>query len=150
MCGPLLSSPNPIYEEYRYSARNTRREHGMLNEPCILSLPRNKEQHMNKPRHFNQLKQRYPAYFEALETLGETINEAGPLDARTSHLVQLAAAAASRSEGAVHSHARRAQDAGASEEEIHHALLSLTSTIGFPAVSAALSWVDDLNYIKGE
>ena len=105
---------------------------------------------MNKPQHFNQLKQRYPSYFEALETLGETINEAGPLDARTSHLVQLAAAAASRSEGAVHSHARRARDAGASTEEIHHTLLSLTSTIGFPAVSAALSWVDDLNYIKGE
>ena len=103
---------------------------------------------MNKPRHFNALKQRYPAYVEALERLGETVQELGPLDARTCHLIQLGAAAANGSEGAVHSHARRALEAGASSEDVHHALLSLTSTIGFPAVSAAISWVDDLQQMK--
>jgi alkylhydroperoxidase/carboxymuconolactone decarboxylase family protein YurZ len=60
------------------------------------------------------------------------------------HLVQLGAAAALRSEGAVHSHARRALEAGASAAEIHHALLLLTSTIGFPTVVAAMTWVDDI------
>jgi alkylhydroperoxidase/carboxymuconolactone decarboxylase family protein YurZ len=50
----------------------------------------------------------------------------------------------------VHSHARRALEAGATSIEIHHALLLLTSTIGFPAVSAAISWVDDLNNAGGE
>lgn len=103
---------------------------------------------MKKPKHFNSLKNRYPAYFDALEQLGETIQDAGPLDARTSHLIQLAAAAANRSEGAVHSHARRAVEAGATSEEIYHALLCLTSTIGFPAVSAAISWVDDLKEVQ--
>lgn len=96
------------------------------------------------PKHFNQLAERYPGYVEALERLGETVRSIGPLDERTCHLIQLAAAAASRSEGAVHSHARRALGAGATREEIHHALLCLTSTIGFPAVSAAMSWVDDV------
>jgi 4-carboxymuconolactone decarboxylase len=95
------------------------------------------------PRHFNEIQKRFPAYVDALERLGETVKSIGPLDARTCHLIQLAGAAASRSEGAVHSHARRALQAGATLDEIHHALLCLTSTIGFPAVSAALSWVDD-------
>ncbi len=69
---------------------------------------------------------------------------AGPLDDKTVHFVQLAAAAAVRSEGAVHSHVRRALAAGASAEEIRHALLALTSTIGFPNVTAAMSWAEDV------
>ena len=96
------------------------------------------------PKHFNQLTKRYPDYMAALERLGESVKQAGPLDPKTAELIQLAAAAAMRSEGAVHSHSRRAQDLGATREEIHHALLLLTSTIGFPTVSAAMSWADDV------
>jgi len=96
------------------------------------------------PKHFNQLAKRYPEYMTALEKLGECVKHAGPLDPKTAELIQLAAAAATRSEGAVHSHCRRAQDLGATREEIHHALLLLTSTIGFPTVSAALTWADDV------
>jgi alkylhydroperoxidase/carboxymuconolactone decarboxylase family protein YurZ len=44
----------------------------------------------------------------------------------------------------VHSHVRRAHEAGAKKEEIYHAIILLTSTIGFPAVSAAISWADDV------
>jgi alkylhydroperoxidase/carboxymuconolactone decarboxylase family protein YurZ len=44
----------------------------------------------------------------------------------------------------VHSHARRALKAGAKPDEVRHAIVLLTSTIGFPVVSAALSWVDDV------
>ena len=51
--------------------------------------------------------------------------------------VQLAAAAV-RSEGAVHSHTRRALAVGAQTDEIYHTLILLTSTIGFPNVLAAL------------
>jgi alkylhydroperoxidase/carboxymuconolactone decarboxylase family protein YurZ len=43
----------------------------------------------------------------------------------------------------VRSHAARALAAGATPEEIHHAIIVLTSTIGFPTVAAALSWIDD-------
>jgi alkylhydroperoxidase/carboxymuconolactone decarboxylase family protein YurZ len=80
----------------------------------------------------------------AVEQLGRAVKDAGPLDEKTGHLVQLAAASASSSEGAVHSHVRRALDAGASPQEIRHAVILLTSTIGFPRVAAALSWVDDV------
>ena len=68
----------------------------------------------------------------------------GRLDEKTAQLVQLAAAAASHSEGSVHSHARRALKAGATKAEIYHAIILLTSTIGFPGTSAALSWVYDV------
>ncbi|MBT8766969.1 carboxymuconolactone decarboxylase family protein [Metapseudomonas boanensis] len=93
---------------------------------------------------YRRFKSRFPDYFKAVEALGATVHRAGPLDERTIQLTQLAAAAAIRSEGAVHSHARRALEAGASLEDIHHALLVLTSTIGFPTVIAAMSWVEDV------
>jgi 4-carboxymuconolactone decarboxylase len=99
---------------------------------------------MPKPKHFQRLAKRYPDYTAAVEQLGETVKKAGPLEPKVCELVQLAAAVAAGSEGAVHSHARRAQQAGATPEEVQHTILLLTSTIGFPAVSAALSWVDDI------
>ncbi len=93
---------------------------------------------------YNALKNEQPALMDAVEALGAAAKQAGPLDARMAHLIQLGAAAAARSEGAVHSHVRRAMDAGASVEEVRHAVMLLTNTIGFPAMVAALSWVDDL------
>jgi len=96
------------------------------------------------PGFYLNSKKSYPEFFHALEALGEAARTAGPLDAKTVHLIQLAAAAAVRSEGSVHSHARRAVEAGASPEEICHALLAVTSTIGFPNVSAAMSWAQDV------
>ena len=98
---------------------------------------------MAKPKQYNRLAKRYPEYAAAVEKLGETVKKAGPLEPKVAELIQLAAAATTRSEGAVHSHARRALKAGATLDEVQHALLLLTSTIGFPAVSAALSWIDD-------
>lgn len=97
-----------------------------------------------KPKFYLSVGERYPEYFAAVESLGEAARRAGPLDDRTLHLIQLAAAAASRSEGAVHSHTRRALECGAKPEEIRHALLAITSTIGFPNVTAALSWANDV------
>jgi AhpD family alkylhydroperoxidase len=79
-----------------------------------------------------------------LEELGKAVRQHGPLDGKTAHLIQLAAAAAIQSEGSVHSHAHRAMENGATSEEIYHALLLLVSTIGFPRVAAAISWVDDV------
>jgi AhpD family alkylhydroperoxidase len=90
------------------------------------------------------MQKRYPDMMNALEALGAATTAAGPLDERTSQLIQLGAAAATRSEGAVHSHTRRALKAGASPDDVRHALVLLTSTIGFPNVVAALSWADDI------
>ncbi len=95
------------------------------------------------PKWYRFLREKHPGVMDALDALGVAVRREGPLDHKTAHLVQLAAAAAIRSEGAVHSHARRALRAGASREEIVHSLILLVSTIGFPSVSAALSWVQE-------
>ncbi len=97
-----------------------------------------------RPGHYQKLQERFPEVLSAVETLGSTVRAAGPIDDKTAQFIQLGVAAALGSTGAVHSHARRALQAGASEEEIQHALLLLISTIGFPKVAAALSWVQEV------
>jgi len=96
------------------------------------------------PNQYRSIGKRFKKYYSALSALGKAAKASGPLDEKTAQLIQLAAAATVRSEGAVHSHARRALEAGAAPEELYHALLLLTSTVGFPTVSAALSWLDDV------
>ncbi|ANG61487.1 alkylhydroperoxidase [Marinobacterium aestuarii] len=96
------------------------------------------------PKNYVQFRSRYKKLAGALDNLGKAVREEGPLDEKSAQLIQLAAAASIRSEGAVHSHCRRALDAGASPDEIRHAILLLTSTLGFPAMMAALSWVEDV------
>ncbi|MEN6328807.1 MAG: carboxymuconolactone decarboxylase family protein [Methanobacteriaceae archaeon] len=96
------------------------------------------------PKNYRNIRMRYVEYGQALSDLGKAVKNAGPLDEKTSQLVQIAAAAAIKSEGSVHSHTRRALELGVSPDEIHHSILLLTSIIGFPSVAAAISWIDDL------
>lgn len=96
------------------------------------------------PKMFLSIKERHKNFFNAMERLGTTVKQEGPLDEKSAQLIQLAAATSIRSEGSVHSHVRRAIKAGAKPEEIYHAIILLTSTIGFPTVAAALSWADDV------
>jgi AhpD family alkylhydroperoxidase len=96
------------------------------------------------PSFYEKFKARHGKVIDAVESLGMAARDNGPLDEKTSHLVQLAAAATIRSEGSVHSHVRRALNAGASADEIYHTLVLLISTIGFPTVAAAMSWADDV------
>ena len=96
------------------------------------------------PKNYESMVKRYPEYMAALDAVGKAAAGAGPLAEKVCHLVQLAAAAAIRSEGAVHSHSRRALAAGATVEELRHAVIAATSTIGFPTVMAALSWINDV------
>jgi 4-carboxymuconolactone decarboxylase len=98
----------------------------------------------NIPSHYESLRSRFPRVIEALEKLGGSVRAEGPMDAKTGHLIQLAAAAAIQSEGGVHSHVRQALEAGASSAEVYHTLLLLVSTIGFPRVAAAIRWADDI------
>ena len=98
----------------------------------------------DKPTLYKNVSEQFPEVFKAVEQLGSTLRTTGPLDIKTSHLIQLAAAAAPQSEGSVHSHTRRAMQAGARPEEITHALLLLMTTIGFPRTMAALSWAETI------
>ncbi len=95
----------------------------------------------DKPKHYQKLQEMHPRLIEAAEALGAAAHDSGPLQEKDIQLVQLAASVAVRSEGAVRSHARRAVQAGASMEEVRHAVIVLTATIGFPTVAAALDWL---------
>ena len=101
------------------------------------------------PKNHRAIARQYPRFMAALDALGEEAANAGPLSEKLRHLVQIAAAAAIRSEGAVHSHTRRALAAGATPEEVRHAVIAATSTIGFPNVMAALSWINDVTAKPG-
>jgi 4-carboxymuconolactone decarboxylase len=96
------------------------------------------------PAQYLGIQKKYKGVIKAVENLGKAAKAAGPLNEKTARLIQLAAAASVRSEGSVHSHVRRALAAGAKPDEIRHAIILLTSTIGFPSVSAALSWAEDV------
>jgi AhpD family alkylhydroperoxidase len=102
------------------------------------------------PGWYTFLKSKHGTFIDAVEQLGEAVRREGPLDEKTSQLIQLAAAAAIRSEGSVHSHVRRALKAGASPEEICHAIILLASTIGFPTTTAALSWAYEILKEEGK
>ena len=96
------------------------------------------------PGQYKMLQEKYGEFMEAVGNLGEIASRQGPIDAKNANLIQLAAAVGVKAEGAVHSHTRRAMEAGATPEEIRHAVILLTSTLGFPAVSMALTWVQDV------
>lgn len=82
--------------------------------------------------------------WEAYSELGKAASSAGPLEGREKRLVKLGLAIAIGSEGAIHSHARRALQEGLSADEIQHAALLAIPTIGFPRAVAALSWITDI------
>ena len=96
------------------------------------------------PKNYMMIQKRFPEVMTAHEKTGKLATETGPLDAKTGNLIQLAACVVLRSEGGVHSHARRALQAGASKDEIYHALALLINTVGFPTTAAAFSWVNDV------
>jgi len=96
------------------------------------------------PSTARKIAENHPQAWKAYEDFGIACAQAGPLDARTQRLVKLALAAGGGSEGAVHSHVRRALEEGVSADELRHVALLAAPTLGFPKAAAALSWIDDL------
>ena len=92
------------------------------------------------PRSYQRFRNDHPKVWKAYETLGAVVADEGPLDAKMRELVKLGMAAANQSESAVISHTHRALETGATFDEIEQAILLGITTIGFPAMMAALSW----------
>lgn len=96
------------------------------------------------PKRFLTFVEANPEVGAAYKALGLAVAGAGPLDKRTQQLVKIGIAIGAGLEGAVHSHVRKALEAGATQEEIRHAAMQATTTVGFPTMMAGLSWVDDV------
>lgn len=95
------------------------------------------------PKDYREFKEKYPEIVTAYENLGKAAAESGPLDEKTRELIKLGMAAARSAKSAVKSHAHRALQAGATVEEIEHAVLLGVNTLGFAAMMTALGWVRD-------
>jgi 4-carboxymuconolactone decarboxylase len=94
------------------------------------------------PQPYAKFKARFPDILQKNEELGTLIHEhGGPLDDKTRWLIKLGISAASRHQTGVVTHAARAKAAGASEEEIVHALLLVIPTCGFPTFMEAYNEV---------
>ncbi len=96
------------------------------------------------PGRYIQFAKDYPKVFAAYDALGAATAEAGPLDAKSRALAKLGIAVGSQLEGAIHSHTRRALEAGCSAEEVRQVILLATTTLGFPSMMKALSCAEDV------
>ena len=86
----------------------------------------------------------HPEVWEAYSQLGEACAQSGPLSDREKRLVKLALAVANGSEGAVHSHTRRALGEGMNRQEIEQVALLGIGTLGLPRAVAAFTWMSDI------
>jgi 4-carboxymuconolactone decarboxylase len=92
------------------------------------------------PKPYQQFRLDHPEVYAAYEQLGKHAADAGPLEPKVRELIKLGMAAANGSESAVQSHTHRALEAGATSQEIEHALILGINTVGFSRIMAALGW----------
>jgi 4-carboxymuconolactone decarboxylase len=71
-------------------------------------MAKDKTTRQKRPKFYQALQEQQPQFIEAVDNLGRAARAAGPLEDKCAQLIQLAACAAIRSEGGVHSHVRRA------------------------------------------
>lgn len=96
------------------------------------------------PSFYSSFRDAHPDVAKAYEALGDATRAAGPLSKPHAELIKLALAAGARIQGAIHSHARRALEAGATPDEIRHVALLAVTTLGFPSAMAIRAQIEDV------
>jgi 4-carboxymuconolactone decarboxylase len=95
------------------------------------------------PGPYREFKRRFPAVVEAYEKLGKACHLHGPLEPKARELIKLGIVIGAGLEGATHAHVRLGLQAGASPDEIRHAGLLATTTLGFPSTMRAMRWIEE-------
>ena len=95
------------------------------------------------PATFRAFIERFPELRDAHEAIGRATDSAGPLDAKTRHLIKMGIALGAGLESAFRSHVRRAQENGASREEIEQTLLLAMNTVGLPRTVMGWQWAGE-------
>ena len=90
------------------------------------------------------LAEEFPDIWNAYRMLGRAAAECGPLSDRERRLVKLALSVGAGSEGAVHSHTRRAKAEGIEKEALLQVAMLAIGPLGLPRAVAAKTWIDDL------
>ena len=89
---------------------------------------------------FTVFKKDFPEIYQGHEALGKRIHEeGGPLPDKVRWLVKVAVSGATGHVLALETHIAKAKKAGATDEEIKHALLLIIQTVGFPSFMEAYS-----------
>lgn len=89
---------------------------------------------------YTTFKAEFPELSARIDETSHAIHaEGGPLDEKTRALIKIAAAGAAGHHTALETHFVAAREAGATDEEVLHALLMLVSTCGFPTFMEAYS-----------
>ena len=96
------------------------------------------------PSAYRRFADAQPRIMKAYEELSSATLGDGPLDRKHAELVKVGITIGAGLEGATHSHVRRALEAGATPEEIRHAIRLALTTVGFPSMMAALGWANDV------
>ncbi len=96
------------------------------------------------PDIYREFMREFPDIVAAYDGLAAKCHDWGPLDEKTRRLIKLGIAIGSSSEGGVRSHARRALEEGVKNDELRHAVVLALTTAGFPAMIAAMKWVDEV------
>jgi alkylhydroperoxidase/carboxymuconolactone decarboxylase family protein YurZ len=87
---------------------------------------------------FTKFKKDFPKIYSGHEALGKEIHEeSGPLPEKIRWLIKIAVSGASHHAIALETHIMKGKEAGATEDEIRHALLLLIQTAGFPTFMEA-------------
>ncbi len=89
------------------------------------------------------LAEQHPDIWGAYSSLGKACADAGPLSDREKRLVKLALAIGANSEGAVHSHSRRARSEGIEDTALAQVALLAIGPLGLPRAVAAKTWIED-------
>jgi alkylhydroperoxidase/carboxymuconolactone decarboxylase family protein YurZ len=101
---------------------------------------------MNKtmPGAAGDLSERHPDIWKAYSALGKATADCGPLTDREKRLVKLALAIGAGSEGAVHSHTRRARSEGIAAAALDQVAMLAIGPLGLPRAVAAKTWIEDI------
>jgi AhpD family alkylhydroperoxidase len=77
---------------------------------------------------------RFPGAWRQYRALREACDRTGPLDAKTRELIKIGIGVARKRQGGLIAHIDRAKAAGATDQEISHALLLALPLVGLPDV----------------
>ncbi|MCB1347828.1 MAG: carboxymuconolactone decarboxylase family protein [Maritimibacter sp.] len=90
------------------------------------------------------LAEKHPDIWASYAALGKATANSGPLTDRERRLVKLALAVGAGSEGAVHSHTRRARSEGIEDAALAQVALLAIGPLGLPRAVAAKTWIEDI------
>src|SRR5262249_32596073 len=96
------------------------------------------------PSAYRRFADAQPRIMAAYEELSAATLTEGPLARKHAELVKIGITIGAGLEGATHSHVRRALEAGATPDEIRHAVRLALTTVGFPTMMAALGWANEI------